>query len=212
MKKYQIIYADPPWKYSFPGTRSEKKDDYATMRVEDIMSINVAKFADKDCALFVWGIWTGIEDCLRVIRAWGFDYKTVAFVWVKTKRNMDTAQAGFFPVESFEEFFGMGMWTRSNTEFCLIATKGKPSPSSHSVRQIIYSPLREHSCKPDETRKRIIELMGDLPRIELFAREKTDGWDVWGNEVESDIKLEAVDPLFTLGEQICRSHLKMARY
>ena len=189
MKKYQVIYADPPWEYSFPGTRADVGEDYPTMRTVDICGFPFGDFADEDCTLFLWGIWTKIEDSLRAIRAWGFEYKTVGFVWVKTRRTVDMNQPAFFPVESFAEFFGMGMWTRSNTEFCLIATRGNPKPVSHSVRQIIYSPLREHSRKPDEARKRIVELMGDLPRVELFAREKTEGWDVWGNEVESDIEI-----------------------
>ena len=191
-KKYQIIYADPPWKYSFPGTRADKGDDYPTMNAKEIARIPVGGIAEEDCVLFVWGIWTAIQDCLDVIRAWGFEYKTVAFVWVKTKRNLDVSQSSFFPVESFEEFFGMGMWTRSNTEFCLLATRGNPKPASHSVRQIVYSPIREHSRKPEEAKESIVELMGDLSRIELFSREKTEGWDVWGNEVESDVDMESM--------------------
>ena len=190
MKKYQIIYADPPWKYSFSGTRSEdKEDDYSTMKTEDICKFPVSKMADDNCVLFIWGIWTAIDDCLEVIKSWGFEYKTVGFVWIKVKRNHNINQSSFFPEESFEDFFGMGMWTRSNTEFCLIATKGKPKPISHSVKQLVYSPIREHSRKPDEMRAKIVELMGDVPRVELFSRQKAEGWDVWGNEVESDIVL-----------------------
>lgn len=82
-----------------------------------------------------------------------------------------------------------GNWTRSNPELCLIATKGNVKRKSASVRNLVISPLREHSRKPDEIRNEIIKLVGDIPRIELFARHKTEGWDVWGNEVESDIEL-----------------------
>jgi len=83
----------------------------------------------------------------------------------------------------------MGNWTRSNTEDCLLAIRGKPIRISASVHQIIQSPIGRHSEKPMETKDRIVQLMGDLPRIELFARQKVEGWDCWGNEVESDIEL-----------------------
>ena len=93
------------------------------------------------------------------------------------------------PYDSFDEFFGMGSYTRSNTEFCLLGIKGKMKRINNSVRQIIYSPVRKHSQKPAETTGRIVTLFGDLPRVELFARQKKQGWDVWGNEVESDFRL-----------------------
>lgn len=83
----------------------------------------------------------------------------------------------------------MGFWTRANAEICVLAVKGKPKRISAKVHQVIISPIEEHSKKPDETRKRIVELLGDLSKIELFARKKANGWDVWGNEVESDIDL-----------------------
>lgn len=112
-----------------------------------------------------------------MIKAWGFEYKTVAFVWVKQNRK----GGGIFT--------GMGHWTRSNAEICLLATRGKPIRFSKSVHQIIMSPVEQHSKKPDIVRHKIVELAGDLPRIELFARQKTPGWDVWGNEVDCDINL-----------------------
>jgi N6-adenosine-specific RNA methylase IME4 len=91
-------------------------------------------------------------------------------------------------------FFGMGFWTRQGLENCLIAIKGKPKRIDAGIRAVILAPAEEHSKKPDEARKRIVKLMGDLPRIELFARESTPGWDVWGNEVESTVDIfEDVD-------------------
>lgn len=87
--------------------------------------------------------------------------------------------------------FGLGFWTRGNAEICLLATKGKPRRQSNRVHQFIISPLREHSQKPDETREKIVELMGDLPRLELFARKETDGWDVWGDEVVCDVEINS---------------------
>ncbi len=190
MKKYQIIYADPPWSYSFSGTRAEEtKDDYQTLKTEDICKFPIKELADNSCVLFIWGIWTKLPDILKVIKMWGFEYKTIGFVWLKGKKAFNPNQRSFLPQDSLEDFYGMGMWTRANTEFCLIGTKGNIQPISHSIKQLIYSPLREHSRKPDEIISKIVELMGDLPRIELFAREKTEGWDVWGNEVKSDIEL-----------------------
>ena len=118
-----------------------------------------------------------MKDCFSVIKSWGFEYKTVAFVWIKLNKKSDTL------------FWGMGHWTRANAELCILATKGHTKRQSASVHQVILSRIEEHSKKPDEARKRIVELVGDLPRIELFARQKKDGWDTWGNEVESDIDL-----------------------
>ena len=147
------------------------------MSADDICSLPVADIAEDNCVLFLWVTFPNLQESLRVIKAWGFEYRTVAFVWVKRNKK------------AINWFMGLGYWTRANSEICLLAVKGKPKRVSKSVRQIIDSPIERHSKKPDETRERIIDLMGDLPRIELFARQKTDGWDVWGNEVESDIKL-----------------------
>ena len=110
-------------------------------------------------------------EAIKVIDAWGFTYKTVGFTWAKSnKTNMGM-------------FTGLGYWTRSNPEMCLLATKGKPKRVSKSVAQLVIDQRREHSRKPDRIRNDIIELCGDLPRIELFARQTFDGWDAWGNEV-----------------------------
>ena len=147
------------------------------MSLTDICALPVADIADKDCALFLWATFPNLQEAFEVIKAWGFKYKTVAFCWVKRNRK------------SPSWFVGLGHWTRANAEICLLATKGKPQRISKSVRQIVDTPIERHSKKPDEVRNRIVDLMGDVPRIELFAREKTDGWDVFGNEVKSDIML-----------------------
>ena len=183
--KYQIIYADPPWQYQFPGTRAKKHKDYPVMQTKDIESMRVSDIANQNSALFLWGIWTKLPDCLRVISAWGFKYCTVAFVWVKVNKCANVDQYSFLPVTSFAEFFGMGSYTRSNTEFCLLGLRGKMERRSASVRQVLYEPIRKHSEKPALVRDKIVELFGDLPRVELFARSKAMGWDVWGNEVVS---------------------------
>ena len=131
----------------------------------------VEKIADKDCVLLMWVTDPLLEKAFKVIDAWGFTYKTVGFTWAKSnKSNMGM-------------FTGLGYWTRCNPEMCLLATKGKPKRVSKSVAQLVIDQRREHSRKPDRIRNDIIELCGDLPRIELFARQKTKGWDVWGNQV-----------------------------
>ena len=147
------------------------------MGLEDIQALPVGELADSDCVLFMWTTIPLLEDCFSVMRAWGFEYKTVAFVWIKLNRKSDSL------------FWGMGHWTRANAELCMVATKGHPKRKSAGVHQVIISHIEEHSKKPNEARERIIQLMGDLPRVELFARQKTDGWDVWGNEVDSDIQI-----------------------
>lgn len=149
------------------------------MNVEDICNLNVAELADEDCVLFLWATFPKLPEALQVIKAWGFQFKTVSFVWLKQNKSGN----GWF--------FGLGFWTRGNAEICLLATKGKPHRKSNKVHQFIISPLREHSQKPNEAREKIVELMGDLPRLELFAREKADGWDAWGNEVESDVTINS---------------------
>lgn len=176
-KKYGVIYADPPWHYEQKRISGAAAHHYPTMPAEDICNLHVGEIADEDCALFLWATFPQIPEALRVIKAWGFQYKTVAFVWLKLNKG----GKGFF--------FGMGFWTRGNAEVCFLATKGKPKRVSAKVHQMIVSPIRSHSKKPDETREKIVELMGDVPRIELFAREKADGWDAWGNEVECDARI-----------------------
>lgn len=145
------------------------------MSIEDICALPVADIADKDCALFLWATLPTLPEAFKTIEAWGFSYKTAAFVWVKRNRVADSW------------YYGMGYWTRANAEICLLATKGKIRRESNRVHQIIDTHLEAHSKKPDIARDKIVELMGDLPRIELFARARFDGWDCFGNEVDGDI-------------------------
>jgi N6-adenosine-specific RNA methylase IME4 len=145
------------------------------MSTEDIKALPVKDIADDNCILFMWVTPPHIKEGLDVIEAWGFQYKTFAFTWVKLNKKQPTL------------FMGCGSWTRANSEICLLATKGKPKRVSASVRQVILSPREEHSKKPDEARERIIELVGDLPRIELFARQQVTGWDCWGDEIPEEV-------------------------
>ena len=189
-KKYQIIYADPPWKYEFSPTAGRAiENHYPTMDIETLKNIPVLNICSSDCILFLWVTFPKLLDGLDLMKSWGFKYRTVAFVWVKTNKKYNPNQSSFLPYESFDSFYGMGHYTRSNAEIVILGKRGAIKSKDHSVSQLIYSPRRKHSQKPDEVKSKIEKIMGDLPRIELFAREKTKGWDVWGNEVESDIQL-----------------------
>ena len=177
LKGFSIIYADPPWRYDNKGGQGVAENQYPTMDLSELCTLPVADLAADDCVLFLWATFPMLSEALQVIVAWGFKYKTVGFVWLKQNRIAKTW------------FFGLGFWTRGNAEICLIATRGKPKRQDKSVHQLIVSPIERHSKKPDETRERIVRLMGDLPRVELFARQAPDGWAVWGNEVKSTIDL-----------------------
>lgn len=169
-KKYSIIYADPPWSYNDKSCQGNAAEHYQLMKDEDICGLPGKDIAADDCVLFLWATYPKLQEALDVIKAWGFKYKSIGFQWIKQNKS----GSGYF--------FGLGRWTRGNTEPCLIAVKGKPKRMSASVGQLVFSPLREHSQKPDVVRDKIVELMGDLPRIELFARTTSPGWDCWGNE------------------------------
>lgn len=164
---------------------------YRTMGIEDICAVPVCDLAADDAALFMWGTWPQLAEGLRVVAAWGFTYKTCAFVWLKSNRSTEIGQSLFF-TEDADVFWGMGRWTRANTEICLLGIRGQPKRLSAAVHQVIYAPIAGHSMKPPETRDRIVQLMGDLPRVELFARQTTPGWDVWGNEAKNGISIPAM--------------------
>ena len=180
--KYNIIYADPPWLFRDWSGRTHNKVDaannsrnrrppYRCMTTEQICSLPVERISAPDCVLFLWCINPLLPDAFEVIQAWGFTYKTVGFVWVKT----NPSGRGFL--------FGLGYWTRSNPELCLLATHGHPRRISRSVSNLVVTARSVHSRKPDDVRNRIVELCGNVPRIELFARENADGWSAWGDEV-----------------------------
>ena len=179
-KKYNIIYADPPWKYNDQGCQGTMANHYKGMKLKDICDLPIETITNDNCILFMWATYPMLKEALQVIEAWGFEYKSIAFQWIKLNKK------------NGKPFYGLGRWTRGNTECCLLATKGKPKRISASVFQLIQQPRGKHSAKPSEARNKIIQLMGDLPRIELFARppknrlfedESYKGWDVWGNEV-----------------------------
>lgn len=181
MKKYNIIYADPAWKFRNKKTGGSMKSGaskkYKVMTLEDMKRMPVNDIAADDCVLVMWWVGSMPQEAIDLVKAWGFTLKTMTgFNWVKmTKKGL--------------MFFGMGFWTRAGSECALIAVKGKPERVSGSVRSVIHTVSRKHSEKPPQVRDRIVQLCGDLPRIELFARQAVDGWDVWGNEVNSDLDM-----------------------
>ena len=175
-KKYKILYADPPWKYGGGRNKSFEGlavDHYPVMRDKEILALPIKQLADDSGAiLFLWATPPKLDVAFDVISAWGFRYRTIGFTWVK--QNKDGSP-----------FFGLGFWTRSNAEHCLIGTIGKDYPRriDNTISSVVMTQRMRHSQKPPEVREKIVRLVGDLPRIELFARDRADGWDAWGNEV-----------------------------
>jgi len=188
-KKYNIIYADPPWRYRKSGgiksARGLAKKYYNTMDIEDIESLPVQDISDCNCYLFLWVTAPHIQEGLNVLSAWGFKFFTIAFTWIKMNKVANTL------------FWGMGNTTRANPEYVLLGRKGKLERKARDVHSVLMSKIQKHSKKPYEIRNRIVNLYGDLPRIELFARvpffhlfdikstevDSFRGWDIWGNEV-----------------------------
>tara|TARA_R100001163_G_scaffold61746_1_gene51976 strand:+ start:736 stop:1284 length:549 start_codon:yes stop_codon:yes gene_type:complete len=176
-KKYNIIYADPPWSYgmkmTYAGTHGQVTGadyHYKTMTIQDIKNMPVQNITNENCYLFMWVTMPFLNKGLDVMSSWGFNYKTCGFTWIKKTKNNKL-------------HCGLGHYTRGNAELCLLGVKGRLKRLNTSVYQVIESKIERHSKKPDEVRDRIVSLYGDLPRIELFARQKVKGWDCWGNEV-----------------------------
>jgi N6-adenosine-specific RNA methylase IME4 len=175
-RKYGAIYADPPWSFrnwSAKGTGRNAISHYDCLDFPSLASLPIADLAADDCALFLWATDPLLPRAFELIRAWGFEYKTVGFYWVK----LNVA-----PKHDADYFTGLGYWTRANPEQCLLATRGKPPRQAKDVRRLLVDRRREHSRKPDAVRERIERLV-DGPYLELFARETKRGWDCWGDQV-----------------------------
>lgn len=148
---------------------------YKTMSIKEIenMSDVINKISAANCLLFIWITFPNLKEGINIIESWGFTYKTLGFSWIKlNKKNK-------------KPFFGIGFYTKSNCEICLIGIKGKPGNviKSNKISSCIISERRDHSRKPDEARERIEQLVGQVPKIELFARQQVEGWDCWGDEI-----------------------------
>jgi N6-adenosine-specific RNA methylase IME4 len=175
-RKYGAIYADPPWHFrnwSAKGTGRNAVSHYDCMSFASLCALPVAELAAEDCALFLWATDPLLPRALELIQAWGFEYKTVGFYWVKLNASAKSES---------DYFTSLGYWTRANPEQCLLATRGKPSRRAKDVRRLVVDRRREHSRKPDQIRDRIERLLPG-PYLELFARETKTGWDCWGDQV-----------------------------
>jgi N6-adenosine-specific RNA methylase IME4 len=182
MKRYSVLYADPPWDYAGKTQQNGKVavksavDHYPTMKLNELKDLNIKDLCEPDCVLFLWTSSPHLPQAIELMTAWGFEYKTIAFVWDKQKTNP-------------------GYYTLSRCEVCIVGKKGKfPQPRGSRKEHQFLSEMRgKHSKKPDEIRKRITKMFPTQAKIELFAREAVEGWDRWGNEVQSSLVVERVD-------------------
>lgn len=177
-KKYNIIYADPPWNYPRKQYQSDNRkmtsinDFYKTISNEEMCKLPINTITDNDCILFLWVTDSHLEVGIDVIKSWGFSYRTIGFTWVKQYKNNSIC-------------VNVAPYTLKSTEICLIGLKGKLKniKKSNKVKNLVFAERTKHSKKPNEVRNRIEEFCYDLPKIELFARQKYEGWDAWGDEV-----------------------------
>jgi N6-adenosine-specific RNA methylase IME4 len=177
---YQIIYADPPWQYKTKECLAKTSilngkinTHYETMTLEELRALDVRSISDKNSILFMWVVSPMLTDGLEVMKAWGFNFSTIAFVWYKQRTNP-------------------GHYTMSECEICLAGRRGLiPTPrGARNVRQFLSEMRGRHSTKPSEIRERICKMFPTQNKVELFARERIDGWACWGNEVKSTVRLE----------------------
>lgn len=168
-KRYQIIYADPPWQHNSGGKIGDGGDaapPYPTLSFAELSELPVQEIASDNCLLFLWVLSCDLERCIKIGKKWGFRFSTIGFVWEK-----QASMAGFY--------------TMSNCEICLVFKRGRiPKPrGKRNIRQFLSVKRGRHSEKPNEVRRRIVEMFPTQDKIELFARQRADGWDAWGNEV-----------------------------
>ena len=206
---YKVIYVDPPWIYRDTADAGDRGagHKYTLMSIDDIKALPVANVADEDCACIMWATMPLLREGLDTIEAWGFEYKTAAFVWTKTRLGDHGQRCMWCGHTPATDAIGMGNWTRSNAEIALLGVRGRPERMSAGVRQIIHEahpdvlamvscgichvihePRGRHSAKPRAVRDRIVQLFGDVPRLELFARERAEGWDSWGLDLGVDVR------------------------
>jgi len=181
MEKFDVILADPPWTHkkgnvkreTWWGTTLEHYDCLSTPQICKLKyeGVPVADMASDNAALFLWGVWPMFQDALAVVSAWGFEYKTLAWVWIKTIKDNSRPRMGF------------GYYTRSVSEPCLLGIRGSMRPDDRGVLAYIQSPLRKHSQKPDEQYELIDRLYPNARKLELFARQRREEWRAVGDEI-----------------------------
>lgn len=171
--KYDIIYADPPWQYENEQDNNTSRGgfEYPSMSTSQLCELSVGSIAANDSLLFIWVTMPKLAEVFTVISAWGFKYTTCAFDWIKVNKNDGRL------------YSGLGSWTAGNNELCLLAKRGSPKRVNKKVKQAHKYPVLDHSVKPDLFRNEIVKLMGDTPKIELFARRKVEKWSSWGNQI-----------------------------
>ena len=187
MKKYNIIYADPAWQYGSKSAVNNKigktpkslSEHYQTMSLQDLKNLPVKNMTKEDAACFIWVTDSHIDEALELFKSWGFKYKTIAFNWIKK-----TSKGNYCK--------NVAPWTMKSSEICLFGTKGAMSKykKSNNVESLVIAERKGHSKKPVEVSERIEELFGDIPKLEMFARDKKQGWDAWGNEVDDSINID----------------------
>jgi N6-adenosine-specific RNA methylase IME4 len=175
-KRYDIIYADPPWRYDFSKDSADKiENHYPTMSIDELKALEVP--ANDNCILFMWTTAPKIKEAIELMEAWGFEYKTHC-IWHKM-------------------WIGMGYWFRGNHELLFVGTKGRMSPPDfeHRINSVYSERKTKHSKKPYYFRKIISDAYPELSKLEMFSRKEneffdnSEGWDMWGNETECDIEL-----------------------
>ena len=186
-KKYKVIYADPPWSFTSKKTGGSMKSgalaNYNTMTLDDLNNLDVNSLAADDCMLVRWYVGSQPQEAIDLCKAWGFTVKNInGFVWNKlTKHGLP--------------FFGMGFYTRAGSESAVIAIKGKAGNivADHSVRAVRSAVVGKHSAKPLEFRDDIVKMCGEVPRLEMFARTGSEGWDLSGNQAPNSIEIGVKD-------------------
>jgi N6-adenosine-specific RNA methylase IME4 len=202
---FGAILVDAPWRFatwSDKGDGRSAEQHYATMTIDELRALDVGSLAARDCVLLTWATWPLLRQALELIEIWGFAYKTCGFDWTKA----DASQLDMFRDDT-DVAIGMGYWTRSNTEPCLLATRGKPKRLNADVRQGIVEPRREHSRKPDCVHERIERLVAG-PYLELFARQRRPGWSAWGNEVGKYDAQRDIAESVKLGFEVIRARMR----
>lgn len=171
--KYNIILADPPWEYSDKATSGACNNHYNTLSYDELKKLKVTNISDKDCFLLMWVTFPQMEIAMKLFNDWGFKYKTILFLWIKTTNDG-------------KYHYSIGNYTRSNSEVLLLGRKGKLPILYKNYSQLIFSKRRKHSQKPDVIYTNIERMFGDVKKIELFSRNHREGWDVWGNEIPKE--------------------------
>lgn len=193
MTRFDLIYLDPPWafanwstdqlkKYDLKWARRNGRSPYPVMKNEDLFKIPIWELGAKNSIMLMWATYPKLPDALALMDAYGYEFKTIPFTWIK----LNPSGIGWH--------FGLGYYTHGNAEIVLLGTKGKGlRRKDKSIGQLVIYPRGRHSAKPPIVRDRIKRLFGEVSRCELFARDETEGFLAWGNEVDLKPEFEAIN-------------------